>query len=189
VSRTFVEEARRRQIVECTIDLVAEEGFAAASLAAIARRAGISKAAVLYHFASKDEVLAETVGHVLTALVAAVGGAVDAAAPDPVAMLLAYLRGFRAHLWAHRSHVRVLVEASAGGGADPADPTRWENVASMIVAGQEAGSFREGDPRTFAVLLNGALDGLVGEWLNDSSYDLESAGEVLDAAVLRMLEP
>lgn len=181
---TFIERARRLQIVEGTIGLVADEGLAAASLAAIAARVGLSKAAVLYHFRSKDEVLAETVAHVLGALVTEVGGRVDAAAPDPRAMLLAYLRGVRTHLRAHRSHVRLLIEA---GGANPTDPSRWQNVAGMISAGQEGGLFRAGDPRTFAVIVNGALDGLVGEWLTDPDYDLDAAGELLDAAVLRIL--
>jgi TetR/AcrR family transcriptional regulator len=184
VSPTFVEQARRRQIVEGTIDLVAAEGLAAASLSAIAKRVGLSKAAVLYHFSSKDEVLAETVAHVLGALVAEVGGAVDAAHPDPRAMLLAYVRGFRTHLRAHRTHVRLLVEA---GAAAPNDPSRWQNVAAIIGAGQESGTFGEGDTRTLAVLVNGALDGLVGEWLRDETYDLDAAGELLDTAVLRIL--
>lgn len=184
MSPTFVEQARRRQIVEGTIELVADEGLAAASLAAIAKRVGLSKAAVLYHFSSKDEVLAATVAHVLEALVAEVGGAVDAAGPDPRAMLLAYLRTFRTHLRAHRRHVRLLVEA---GTAAPNDPSRWQNVASMIGAGQQAGVFGAGDARTLAVIVNGALDGLVGEWLRDETYDLDAAGELLDTAVLRIL--
>lgn len=189
VTRTFVEQARRRQIVEGTIALLADEGFAGASLSAIAKRVGLSKAAVLYHFATKDEVLAETVAHVLGALVEEVGGAVDAAGPDPAAMLLAYLRGFRAHLRAHRSHVRVLIEAGPAGGADPASPSRGQDVAVMIRAGQEAGTFRTGDPRTLAVIVNGALDAVVGEWLADPDYDLDAAGTELDAAVSRLLAP
>jgi TetR/AcrR family transcriptional regulator len=140
---------------------------------------------VLYHFSTKDEVLAATVGHVLGALVAEVGSAVDAAAPDPRAMLLAYLRTFRTHLRAHRTHVRLLVEA---GTAAPDDPSRWQNVAEIIRAGQEADAFGEGDPRTLAVLVNGALDAVVAEWLRDETYDLDAAGALLDAAALRICE-
>ncbi|MCK9921199.1 TetR/AcrR family transcriptional regulator [Frankia sp. AgPm24] len=51
---TFTEQARRRQLIECTIDLVSTRDYAATSLSAIAEAVGISKAAVLYHFASKD---------------------------------------------------------------------------------------------------------------------------------------
>lgn len=40
---TFIEQARRRQIVEAAVATVAEQGFGAASLAAIARTAGVSK--------------------------------------------------------------------------------------------------------------------------------------------------
>ncbi|MFH8793497.1 TetR/AcrR family transcriptional regulator [Streptomyces sp. NPDC017941] len=51
---TFTEQARRRQLVECTIDLISTHGLPATSLSAIAAAAGLSKAAFLYHFSSKD---------------------------------------------------------------------------------------------------------------------------------------
>jgi len=55
--RTFVEEARRRQIVGNAIDALAEEGFAASSLATIARRTQVSKGLISYHFAGKDDLV------------------------------------------------------------------------------------------------------------------------------------
>jgi TetR/AcrR family transcriptional regulator len=106
---TFVEESRRRQIVECTIELVAERGPAAVSLSAIGARAGISKAAVLHHFVAKDAVLGATARHVLTSFAAAVGQRVDAA-DGPEAMLVAFLRGAVGYLHDHPAQVRVLVE-------------------------------------------------------------------------------
>ena len=47
---TFIEQARRQQIIEATIAAVAEEGYAGASLAKVAERAKISKSVVIYHF-------------------------------------------------------------------------------------------------------------------------------------------
>ncbi|MFD6455458.1 TetR family transcriptional regulator, partial [Nocardia sp. NPDC060220] len=41
--RSFIEEARRRQIIAATVEVVSELGYANASLARIAERAGISK--------------------------------------------------------------------------------------------------------------------------------------------------
>ncbi|HEX5408105.1 MAG TPA: helix-turn-helix domain-containing protein, partial [Pseudonocardiaceae bacterium] len=62
--RTFADEARRKQLVECAIEVIAEQGFAQASLARIAQRAGVAKSVVLYHFANKDELVEQ----VLTAV-------------------------------------------------------------------------------------------------------------------------
>ncbi|TQM09627.1 TetR/AcrR family transcriptional regulator [Pseudonocardia kunmingensis] len=189
--RTFTEEARRRQIVECTIALVAERGPAAASLSAIAARAGISKAAVLYHFSTKDAVLDATARHVMTSFAAAVGERVDAA-DGPEAMLVAFLRGAVGHLRAHPAQVRVLVEGLVRDRDDarelapgsPAGTSRRQGVASILEAGQRAGVFRAFDPHAVAVMINGALDGLVAEWVGDQGFDLAGAAEELERCVL-----
>ncbi len=188
---TFTEEARRRQIIDCTIELVADRGPAGTSLSGIAARAGISKAAVLYHFASKDAVMDATMRHVLVSYADAVGERVDAAdGPEP--MLVAYLRGAVGYLREHPSHVRVLVEGlvrdrdgarELAPGA-PARASRWQGVASILELGQQAGVFRSFDPRVLALVIGGALDGVVAEWIGDPGLDLDAAAAELETAVL-----
>src|SRR5690606_4747458 len=78
-SVTFTQRLRRAQIIEKTVELVAEKGYAGVSLSGIAERAGISKPAVLYHFSSKTAVVDAAYEHVLHELVARVGAAVEAA--------------------------------------------------------------------------------------------------------------
>jgi TetR/AcrR family transcriptional regulator len=185
MTRTFVDEARRRQIVECTIALVAERGYAAASLSAIAARAGISKAAVLYHFRDKQEVIAETVGHVLATMVAEVGGTVTGAGADPLDRLLAHLRAYRAYVRAHPTHRRVLAEGAADTGA----AARLRDLVALVEAGQRVGSIRPAAPRVLALAMIGALDAVVADWVADPTTDLDAAGTELDTAILRMLAP
>ncbi|QYN37269.1 TetR/AcrR family transcriptional regulator [Pseudonocardia sp. DSM 110487] len=181
--RTFTEEARRRQIVDRTIELVAERGPAAASLSAIAARAGISKAAVLYHFASKDAVLDATMSHVLDSYVAAVGERVDAA-DGPDGMLVAYVRGTLAYMRDHPTHVRVLVEGLVRDPDVAAQPSRWQSVAGILAQGQESGVFRAFDTRVLALMINGALDAVVAEWIAAPDLDLDTAAAELETAVL-----
>lgn len=188
---TFTEEARRRQIIDCTMELVAERGHAGTSLSRIAARAGISKAAVLYHFTSKDAIVEATLAHVLTGFVAVVGARVEAA-DGPEEMLLAYLRGAVGYLRDHPSQVRVLVEGLARDrdGArepapgSPAGASRCQAVAGMLELGQRAGVFRPFDTRALAVVIGGALDGIVAEWLGDPTLDLDAATTELETAVL-----
>jgi AcrR family transcriptional regulator len=181
--RTFTEDARRRQIIDCTIELVAERGPAAASLSAIATRAGISKAAVLYHFASKDAVLDATMHHVLTSYVAAVGERVDAA-DGPEGMLVAYLRGTIEYMRDHPAQVRVLIEGLVRDPGVAAQPSRWQSVAGILEQGQAAGAFRRFDARTLALMINGALDAVVAEWIAAPDLDLDTAATELETAVL-----
>ena len=58
-SRQQQREHTRGQILEAAIRVFAQSGFEAASLADIAQRAGVKKALVQYHFATKDQLWRE----------------------------------------------------------------------------------------------------------------------------------
>lgn len=55
--QSFIAEARREQIVEAAIQTLDEIGYVNASLAQIAKRAGISTALISYHFADKSDLM------------------------------------------------------------------------------------------------------------------------------------
>ncbi len=61
--RTGVEEERRRQLVEATVEAMADVGFAAASLSEIAGRAGFAPSLVSHYFGDKDGLLEATLRH------------------------------------------------------------------------------------------------------------------------------
>jgi AcrR family transcriptional regulator len=54
-NQTFIEAARRAQIVTAAIETIAGLGYGQASLARIAERAGTSKGVISYHFPGKDD--------------------------------------------------------------------------------------------------------------------------------------
>ncbi len=58
---SFIEKARRAQIVEYAIETLAEVGYSQASLGQIAKRAKISKGVISYHFTNKEELLEQVV--------------------------------------------------------------------------------------------------------------------------------
>jgi len=60
--RTMSREARRGQIIEATIRTLAARGFARTTLTEVARTAGLSPGLVLFHFETKEKLLAETLG-------------------------------------------------------------------------------------------------------------------------------
>ena len=63
VPRTQSRDARRAQLIEATIATLAERGFSRTTLTDVARRAGLSHGLVLFHFQSKENLLAETLDH------------------------------------------------------------------------------------------------------------------------------
>lgn len=59
---------RRKQLVEAAIAVIHEDGFAHATVARIARRAGISSGMVHHYFTDKDDLLFATMRHLLSDL-------------------------------------------------------------------------------------------------------------------------
>ncbi|KAA0972536.1 betaine-aldehyde dehydrogenase [Aureimonas fodinaquatilis] len=61
--RIGVEDERRRQLVDATVESMAEVGFAASSLTEIAGRAGFAASLVSHYFGDKDGLLEATLRH------------------------------------------------------------------------------------------------------------------------------
>jgi TetR/AcrR family transcriptional regulator len=57
----------------------------------------------------------------------------------------------------------------------PAQASRWQSVAEILEQGQESGAFRRFDTRALALMINGAIDGVVAEWIGTPDLDLYAA--------------
>lgn len=175
---TLTQQVRRAQLIDVTIELVADKGYAGVSLAGIAARAGITKPAVLYHFASKADVVRAAYEHVLASLTNEVAAAVEAAPPSggPAA----YVRSMIGHLGAHPSHTRMIIEALSHGEGERDTAARWRPLAEIIETARLARGLPSGDDegtRTTALIIGGAIDAIVTERLHDPRYDTKAATE------------
>lgn len=176
---TFTEQARREQLLRVTVEQAASRGIAGASLARIAEAAGITKAAVLYHFTSKDALIAAAHVHVLDSLVAAVGAAVDAA--DTADRPTAYVRAMITHLRDHPAHTGMLVAAAIDGSADHSRSERWRPLAHLLEEAAGARRMTAAEARALAIIIGGAIDGIVAEAVDDEDFDVEQASDLLVA--------
>ncbi|MEV6489326.1 TetR/AcrR family transcriptional regulator [Actinoplanes sp. NPDC051633] len=181
--RTFVEDARRAQILACAVDLIAEHGYANATLARIAERASISKAAVLYHFENKEQILRQVLTETLDEVTAQLSEALRAATSPPDA-IAAYVHTLVRYMADHPAGIRILVEGVAStelvtGTNMRTEPERWKAVAEIFARGQRSGHFRDFDTRTAAICLNGAIDAIASEVLANPDYAPLPAAETL----------
>jgi len=162
--RTFADLARRAQIVQCAAEAIAELGYADASMAEIARRAGIAKSVVSYHFSDKEELM----GEVLRTALATYAKFMEprlAAAMSAFGKLRAYLTGTADYVAAHRSlHVAVIEIAFNATSAD-GRPL----VATMPLQAPE--------PSVEDILRQGQRDGELRE------FDVEVVGGVMRSAI------
>lgn len=180
---TFTETARRAQITNLAIDLIAEHGYAGTSLARIAEAAGLSNAAVLYHFGSKNAVLESAYAKVLGDLAESVWAAMSGA-PSARDSIDAYVRSLVAFLLSRPAYLRLMIEvlttADLGPPGRPPEPgpgtpPRWAPLADAMARAQADGDLRAFDTRTYAIALGGALDAIFAESLSDPGFDLSRA--------------
>ncbi|MFD1542639.1 TetR/AcrR family transcriptional regulator [Nonomuraea guangzhouensis] len=187
-ARSFIEEARRAQIVASAIEVIAESGFAAASLAQIAKHAGISKGVISYHFAGKDELMEEVVNQVYTAIGEHVLAEMEGA-ESATDLLRTYILSVTAHMRAHRTQLRALGEIfynlrTADGQPHYGIKANEETYAALeriYLAGQASGEFRQFDVRVMAVTMSSAVDNMFGYWVTYPDHDLDAhARELAD---------
>jgi AcrR family transcriptional regulator len=161
--RTFTEAARRAQIIAAAIETLAEVGYARASFAQIARRAGLSSTGLIsYHFAAKSELIGEVVRHVVGQMGQFMAGQM-AAASGPRDALRIYIEGNCAFIADHPAEMKALLEIFVSGGFDYGAGDERKVVSPLegiLRAGQEAAEFRDFDVTVMATLIQRAVDGL-----------------------------
>lgn len=178
-TRTFVASARRAQIVAAAIDTVAEVGYANASLARIAVRLGISKGVISYHFAGKDDLIAEIITEVLQQARAYMQPRIDAQTTGPE-MLRAYIESNLEFIRDNPNQLTAVVEivrATFAGASSPFKGNRDAAVnilADMLTRFQAAGDLRpDFDPRAMAIAIRAVIDATPSR-LADPAFDIDT---------------
>ncbi|HEY1516576.1 MAG TPA: TetR family transcriptional regulator [Solirubrobacteraceae bacterium] len=185
--RSFIEEARRAQIVSCAIDTIAELGYSQASLARIAERARISKGVIGYHFAGKEDLIGQIVREVLARATEYMRPRITAESTGRD-MLRAYIESNLAFMGEYRNHVLAIVEIARNArqeeGESSLDPALLEgavgSLAQLLTRFQATGDFRpDFDPIVMAVAIRAAIDAVPRRLANDPTLDVERYGDEL----------
>jgi TetR/AcrR family fatty acid metabolism transcriptional regulator len=146
---SFIEQARRAQIIECAIETIADLGFAQASLAQIAKRAGVSTGVISYYFAGKDELIREVSAYVFSAGEAFIRPRVQAE-PTAARALRAFIASSVGFVAAHPKHALAFMNISRAGRAEGGGPRydpaiqapRRTGFREILERGQRDGAFR-----------------------------------------------
>ena len=140
--RTTMTPASRRdtriRILDAALDLFVEHGFAGATLQQIADRLGFTKAALYYHFKSKDDLLAALITPAMAELDALL--ARYEVAPDTPARRRDFMREYLDFLLANRRLIAYTVRDLPTLLAHPSLATGWTERGqrlSTILAGED----------------------------------------------------
>jgi AcrR family transcriptional regulator len=168
--RRKLSDARRQQILQAAVHVIAEQGLCDTGIKEVAERAGTSPALVIYYFGRKDALLGEALAFAEERFYAETASA------------LAALSSARERL------VRLVqLSCALGDGPDgsleewvlwldlwaraPRDPgvardrealdRRWrQTIAGIVRQGQQAGEFAAVDADDFSLFLAALIDGL-----------------------------
>jgi AcrR family transcriptional regulator len=179
-SRSFAETARRAQIVDCAIDTIAEVGFAKASVDQIARRAGVSKGVITYHFPSKEEIVDAVIEKVIAAGRTYMEPRIMAET-SAAGRLRAYIESDLEFIDAHRKPLIALVEiamsARRADGSLVIGPEslaqRAASLEDLLRAGQRSGEFRRFNTRVMALTIIQAIDGVPSLLAREPNFDVK----------------
>ncbi len=177
--RTFIETARRAQIVMAAIDTIAEAGYEQASFARIAERVGISRGLISYHFAGKDDLIRQVVHDVVERGVAYMRPRIIAESTGP-AMLRAYIASNLTFMREHRKEMTAILEItrSADGRRifqdDPHVIDAVRALEQLLSGFQTAGQLRpDVDPYAIAVAIRAAIDTVPSRLGLDPEFDID----------------
>ncbi|MEV6560440.1 TetR family transcriptional regulator [Nocardia sp. NPDC051756] len=185
--RTFTEAARRTQIVDAAIEVVAEHGLPNTSFAKIAQAAGLSSTGMIsYHFRGKDELIREVADEIVRVNTEFVVAKLRHESGYG-ATLRAYFAANLALLDEYPKHQRAL--ASIVANARPADPqtvSLIEHVGEIartqeqwLREGQRAGAFRAFDPAVMGLAIRAARDAAVARAADDPDFDAAACAREL----------
>lgn len=192
---TFTQLKRRDQLVDCAIDAIVELGFQRTSVAEVARRAGVSKGVVTYHFPAKDDLIFAVARHIFDSMVEFMDrGGQDAA---PGAFVAAYITAWVEYYRTHTRYLLAIAEIWANfrdkdgrRHFGPATQSReLADVEHYLKLGQSSGHLRAFDTRVMAVSMKSALDALTGQLIANPNLDLAAYGAELVALFERATRP
>lgn len=171
--------ARREEILESALDVIGRKGYQNASLKQIAEVVGVTPAALLHYFGSKEELFTEVLRtrdeHDLTA----------PRPTDPTHARAAFVEVIR-----HNTEVPGVVELFSRLAVDAVDPEhpahryfleRSERIRERIADAfdEDAEARAALDPDTMARVIQAVADGLQLQWMIDPTVDMPGIIESL----------
>ena len=187
---TFTNAARRAQIVESAIETIAELGYARASFAQIAQRAGLSSTRLIsYHFAEKDDLIREVLSTVVARFTEYVRPRVDAET-SPSAKLKTALEANIDFMRANRADVVTLQEIQRNYRTADGRPVLaqrgdedLQTIDEWLREGQRQGEFRRFDTRAMALFILSLRNGVIQRYHFNPDLDLDTIASELTTLV------
>lgn len=176
---------RRHQILEATIDLVAEAGYHEVSFAKIIKRAGLSSTRLVsYHFASREALMREALDHIVERAQSVMGERIHEAATSARDQLAAYIRSNLDFLADWPAGARAAVDIVRGLPASDGLPSQSDHSTALLeqffVTAQAAGEMRPFEPSAMSIAVRASIDVAALRFAEGSAELQQYADEVVE---------
>lgn len=173
-------DIRVNTIVTASVEEFLENGYAATSMDAIAKRAGISKGGLYHHFRNKDQILLYA-NRVFSAPVENMMLELDSAS-DKVSGLEIYIRDYIRYWNEHRRELQFFFLSMNKAFSDPMMLDSFKDYfhqecaffKNIYLTGRQRGQFEFSDADTIVVPLISALDGSLAYLLIDEKLTADT---------------
>jgi TetR/AcrR family transcriptional regulator, cholesterol catabolism regulator len=163
--KTAAGSARRTEILQRAASLFATHGVQATTMVNVGNAVGVQKASLYYFFASKEDLVAEIVKPAVASLhdeVARISSS-DAAADDKlVAATTSLAHAFETYpdemVILVRERLRTILRDDDYREVRRLQASYTDHWQAIVMHGQEAGIFRQGDSRLLTYAMIGSLD-------------------------------
>lgn len=193
---SFIEEARRRQILEIALQEITAKGYQNTAIPEIAKKAGVSKGVIYYHFKGKEDLRQSIWSALVDELFEYRRSRVEMKA-SPRGKLRAYFEANFEFLEKNWNKFAALFSMGIEIGSADANPWSRETnlrcldyLSEILREGQACGEFGRFTPEIIATIIQGAIDGLSLQVTSDPGlYDLETCKAVLRDVIERYTSP
>jgi AcrR family transcriptional regulator len=195
---TFIEEARRRQILDIALDEITAKGYRNTTVKEIANKANITKGVIYYHFKGREELLGSIWSSLVDELFEYRRARVEihATARDK---LCAYVAANFQFLNDNLNKFSALFRMGIDINAAEAGPNPWSDernrrcrdyLSAILEEGQKRGEFTRFSSDIIATIIQGAIDGLILQGIsNPAHYRLEACQKALLDIIERYTAP
>jgi len=193
----LIADARREQIIKAAIEVLAEIGYHSSTLSKIANRANISTGLISYHFSGKEDLMRNTLMHLVEQERAFIKEKVEQKQIN-MEKLMVFIEASLAYQGTNRGNNIALLEIVFNGRTPDNVPyylVETDNedelnvlLKEILYKGQETKEFGDFDPQVIAIVIRGAISGSMSLPQYENKLNLEDYSEKLLKSVLKMIE-
>ena len=179
--------APQREILHCTMEMMAEAGYAQTTIGAVSKRLGVSKGVIQYHFPSKEELVQEVIAYIY-AIARDYMSSQIWNTTDEWKQIRSFIEISCRFYQQYPTHIKALQTirinfqpAKHESLADTYYGQELADLAKVFVSGQTKGLFRTFDPNIVALTVRLALNGAATLLYSQPNYNVQKHADELVA--------